>query len=166
MTEAIFGLVGVLVGGFLNGGVSWLADRRTRTSEGRVAARLVSSEIQLNNIHLRRAIEREQGSYVSSSVRDSDWEKHRATLALLLEDQAWSCIEHYYLVLEQLVELTKAQDSLGEDLNEESIGFMSTAYERGVEGRHALSAYAGKEVTIVIDRSEKQRVGSDARHSA
>jgi hypothetical protein len=48
MTEAIFGLVGVAIGGLLNGGVTWLIERGRLQGDVKVAARLVASELKMN----------------------------------------------------------------------------------------------------------------------
>jgi hypothetical protein len=47
MTEAIFGLVGVVVGGFITGGAINLIERRTERLEARASARLLQSELRL-----------------------------------------------------------------------------------------------------------------------
>ena len=61
MTEAIFGLLGVIVGGFLNGGVSLLVDHRSRKATGKIAARMLLSEITNNEIAAKLSLERLRG---------------------------------------------------------------------------------------------------------
>ena len=45
MTEAIFGLIGVALGGLLTGGATYLLARRTEKLEARASARLLQGEL-------------------------------------------------------------------------------------------------------------------------
>ncbi|MDQ3644402.1 MAG: hypothetical protein M3356_02700 [Actinomycetota bacterium] len=74
MTEAIFGLVGVLVGGVLSGVVAWFQDHARIRAEARAAALLVTEELIRTNASLLPLRTRQTWQI----VRDSPWFGGRA----------------------------------------------------------------------------------------
>jgi hypothetical protein len=82
MVEAIFGLVGVIVGGLLTAGVNWLARRGDRGRSRRLAARILSDELSWHRTYIQGRLER--GELVRlpdrASLHDA-WLEHRASLA-------------------------------------------------------------------------------------
>jgi hypothetical protein len=85
---AIFGLVGVVVGGLLNGGVTWVVERLRGKSAARVEARLLFTLLLDGEISLRQtaakgkpAVPRDLGP----RIRDLDLR----TLASEVDDNTW-----------------------------------------------------------------------------
>lgn len=125
MAEAIFGLVGVLVGGLLNGGVTWLADRKARLAGAKTAARIVIAEIRDNEWAIELALEERTWAFVKDALSLQAGEEHRAALAATLDDDAWLAFDHYYARTRELVNLAemsrkrqRIQDEEAADLKE------------------------------------------------
>lgn len=115
MTEAIFGLVGVIVGGVLNGVLSWLAelskqkkDAKTaaeqRDREAKVAARLVLAEVEGNSVGRSRSLETKLWAGIKSLMTHRDWDAYRGALAVSLEDSLWGDLTAYYSIVAEFVE--------------------------------------------------------------
>jgi hypothetical protein len=97
MTAAIFGLLGVIVGGVINGVVTAVLQRRTDVSDQRGAARLVRSEL----VTFRGlALEAGQRSPEQlPQLRDATpllWQSNRAVLARALTDEHWALVARAY----------------------------------------------------------------------
>jgi MoxR-like ATPase len=98
MTEAIFGLIGVVIGS----AIAWVAEiwraRRHDSDEGRVAARLVIDELQsIDNV--RTVDEKEAAELRDRALRQDAWLQHRAVLARELSYDRWRAVRRAYDVL-------------------------------------------------------------------
>jgi hypothetical protein len=95
MTEAIFGLVGVLVGSAITWGIEVWRARRTGSDEARVAARLVADELQsLDNV---RTVDLPQFVRQRDLALEQDaWLQQRAVLARELTDERWRAVRAAY----------------------------------------------------------------------
>src|SRR5438128_6221351 len=83
MSAGWFGLAGVLIGGFLNGWVSWLLARLDARSNARVAALLVSDELKASMAPLMLLKERPVWGTLSLRPdlgKRKTWEQNRSTL--------------------------------------------------------------------------------------
>ena len=108
MAQAIFGLIGVVIGAAVTGAVEWWRTRRESEIKGRAAARLVREELAGLTIALEVAADLESDARVAESVRSEiergiydalAWQEQRALLAELLTDDAWRLVTHaYYMV--------------------------------------------------------------------
>jgi hypothetical protein len=107
MAEAIFGLIGVVIGGLLNGGVTWLVDRSKRKAGSKTAARIVIAEIHSNEIAIDLALEDRKWAFVKEAVSLQAGDDHRAMLARTLDDDAWLAFDHYYARTRELVKLAE-----------------------------------------------------------
>lgn len=82
MTAAIFGLLGVIVGGVLNAVLAVVLDNRRSSAAVRTSARLVAEEIQSNGRTLYACLE--TGLWLAMRnhpLRFSTWESHAEPLA-------------------------------------------------------------------------------------
>jgi hypothetical protein len=95
VSEAIWGLVGVLVGG----GMTWVIEiwraRRSDTDAARVAARLVAAELEtIDNVRTVGApafLEQKD-----RAMKQDAWVAHRTTLARELSDDGWRDVRRAY----------------------------------------------------------------------
>lgn len=100
MTAAIFGLVGVIVGGLINAGVAAWQARHADRASARTGARLVALELGdaaavllLNPGAAAHQEGRQQFS-------DAAWHAYRDALARTLSDQDWDVLTQAYEVME------------------------------------------------------------------
>ena len=106
MTEAIFGLVGVLVGGLVTWLTQWWQIRHVRKRQRRAAARLVLEEIASNYSAIatadelggddRGVVEHLRRSLTAGLLADSAWRESRGLLAEELADQEWLTLADAY----------------------------------------------------------------------
>ena len=84
MGEAVFGLVGVVVGALLSGGTEWMLARRREQRAARTAARVVRDELYLVAVWLEDL--REGAWTLPEGWRYSEqvWREQRAHLAAIL----------------------------------------------------------------------------------
>ena len=95
MSEAIFGLVGVIIGGLINGGVTFVGNRANRRHEARSAARLLHDEVLNNCAAVQVAIERQ--SWVPLRTCSAEvWELKREVFAGALSNGRWEALSDFY----------------------------------------------------------------------
>lgn len=105
MTAAIFGLLGVIVGGVLNAVVAVVLDGQRAANSRRTSARLVAEEIQSNGRTLYACVQ--TGSWLAirnHPLRFSTWETHNEVLAGLPYDD--------WVTIAEAVRLTSQIDRL------------------------------------------------------
>ncbi|MGZ4288913.1 MAG: hypothetical protein ACXVHB_31640 [Solirubrobacteraceae bacterium] len=110
MTAAIFGLIGVLIGGVLNGVVSWLIELSRQRDAARASARLLSHELQGNRRVLDDAIGLVSGEIKNpeaaadrlGELSQSQWAEHRSTLARGLRAEDFDVISRAYVNLYEI----------------------------------------------------------------
>ena len=84
MLPAIFGLIGVIVGGFLNGAVQWKIASRAERRASRAAARLVMDDLLQVEGEIDQALEDGVwGDLAASPPTLEAWTEHRTTLTSL-----------------------------------------------------------------------------------
>jgi hypothetical protein len=90
VTQAIFGLVGVVVGGLITGFVQGLQEWRRDRADLRAAARLLLRELQLAIVGLRVARPQMQAGVVPSILANlAVWPEKQGLLARVLSDADW-----------------------------------------------------------------------------
>jgi hypothetical protein len=92
VTAAIFGLIGVVVGGLLNGAVTAWQARRTDAFAARVGARLF--DLELRQAALALAVLEDEESVASGKAAlpefsTAAWDKYQEVLARTLSDKDW-----------------------------------------------------------------------------
>ena len=93
MTEAIFGLIGVVVGGLISGGLSLILEWRKERVAARVAARLVREDL----LPVSLMIEDVFGgrAWLQRSDRQSrerSWVEHRSRLATVMKYEDYAAV--------------------------------------------------------------------------
>lgn len=117
MTAAIFGLLGVVVGGLLNGYISSRAERRRDRAEGRAAARLLERELQSALAGIRAWCEKKSSADPSREdvLRFPAWKRYHLVAARSLPAEAWDTVSDAYLLLYMLRTSSDFVGNLGAD---------------------------------------------------
>jgi hypothetical protein len=103
VAEAIFGLVGVGVGGLVTGGVQLILDWRREQRDLRRTKRLVGAELR-EGAYLYAALSHlkewpEAGSAADYILSTAEWNEHRSYLALALDDELWDALADTYTLI-------------------------------------------------------------------
>jgi hypothetical protein len=100
--QAIFGLIGVLVGGAITWGIEWWREHQRQTGDVRVAARLVTNEIARAWALLATLDEHRDEAPPEDVEIDTEfplWRQHRAVLARTLDGTSWFKVEAAFIVV-------------------------------------------------------------------
>ncbi len=151
MGEAIFGFVGVIVGGIITAGSSYLLDRRreradrqrdtnNRAIEVKRAARLIDDELARGGASARMCVEKKRLWNPDEQLLTGAWQQYGAVIVPELSDAAWLAVRLAIIAVHQLnsvrVELGPTGD-ISESLAE---GFVPLL--RDIEtGRLALAPF-------------------------
>ena len=102
MTAAIFGLLGVVVGGMITGGVSYFLEAWRERKELKKSRRLVAAEL----VTLRDQLDVLEAAESTPKIAPSEWrdeflptriwERESAALALGLSDADWLAVQDVY----------------------------------------------------------------------
>jgi hypothetical protein len=144
MAEAVFGLVGVVIGALVSGGVAFAIARRTEARKALASARLVQDELTAAHHELANpwpvlALDR---------VSQQRWVDHQGVLAEALDTQEWTYVARAYSQVEGL----KNAALLGyPEGSPDSWGVLKEDAERAVEeATHLLSRRTGTAFLPVI----------------
>jgi hypothetical protein len=98
VTAAIFGLIGVIIGGLISGAVQVLLARRSERLQGRSSARVVISELRERRDLLAYWLK--LGSWDPSDWTTPErwqWEIRRGDLASALSPRDWEAVEQAHM---------------------------------------------------------------------
>ena len=98
MTAAIFGLIGVLVGGVLATTGQYLLGVRNEYAAATVAARLIGAELNVMRAVVQSAARNEDPSALDTPV----WDRQQAAFALVVPNRHWDAVESAYVLLAAL----------------------------------------------------------------
>ena len=102
LTAAIFGLLGVIVGGVLNAGAALWQERRRERREARPTARLVMTELTEIQAVLIADVHREP-EYRMGRVRPpTEWPRGRERLASVVDGETWTALNSAYMMAEYI----------------------------------------------------------------
>lgn len=113
MEAGLFALGGVIVGGLLNGLVSWVLARNAARSNARVAALLVNEELLQSLAALVGLREHKNWGWLSVAHnfgRRDVWDENRAILGHALDPTAYMAIAAGYTGLTSAAETAERQD--------------------------------------------------------
>ena len=103
MTAAVFGLIGVIVGGILNAATTAFLQRRIDRSNERSAARLVRSElVRFRSLAVAAGHWAPDQLPQLHDIAPVLWQSERAVLAGALSDDDWSAVAHAYAHVDAL----------------------------------------------------------------
>lgn len=93
MTEAIFGLIGVVVGGLISGGLSLILEWRRERVAARVAARLVREDLLPVSLGIEDVFDGRAWSQRSDrQSRERSWVEHRSRLATVMKYEDYAAV--------------------------------------------------------------------------
>ena len=99
MSAGIFALIGVVTGGLLNAGVTYLFDRRGSQRAAKTASRLVYQELMVNGAAIEVAASHREWEPLIEHLDLGDWEANRQVLAASLTDEEWThLVRAYYFI--------------------------------------------------------------------
>jgi hypothetical protein len=133
---AIFGLVGVVLGGLLSGGVTYIMERRREQHETRAASRLLAEELRRAISFIHGVLRPIEGDWQSRAFAELDldvWKQNRALLASALREDAWTDVASAFEIVESLKD-----ERWPMDRQEEAIEALD-------HGLHALGRIVGSE---------------------
>ena len=152
LLPAIFGLVGVIIGGLITSGTSyWLEthkEKREREKESRIraatlrqAARLVDEEFFIALSLIQFLVEQKKWAGVSDLKSTiATWEEHKKSLAMELSTSVWVEALKAHMSVKQLIELRAI--NIGSDAPAEPINTvlkLAELFRKRIEqGRAAL----------------------------
>lgn len=96
MTEAIIGLVGVVVGGMLTAALQVFQDWRAERTMSRAAARLLSAELSVQQEILMRRASADAAPDGDGMPGVADWPAQRAVMAKVLDNDEWQYVAGAY----------------------------------------------------------------------
>jgi hypothetical protein len=137
MTAAVFGLVGVVIGGLLNGGITWAVTRATRKKQQRVALRLVTDELVFTVGALQTILTAKQWPSYGHGIMDAqEWREHKLVLAEMLPRDTWTRVCGFYRSLGAFL---LAHPSAAGGVSAVPLDALKTVTERGEAARDALA---------------------------
>lgn len=115
MSTGVYALIGVIIGGLLNGIVAAVLGRARERQNARAAARLLRDDMLLRHTALMRAGRKSLASLAGVGVDDSCWRQHRDCIARVLSEDEWRAVSGAYVVLAGIVDWAAEADTLGLD---------------------------------------------------
>lgn len=146
MTAAIFGLLGVIVGGVINGVVTATLQRRNERSDQRSAARLVRSElVGFGSLGLEAAKRSPEQLPQLRNATPVLWQSNRAVLARALSDEHWALVARAYAHVDALLSVLvfEADGTLVDWRSREAQRLLGALIEPATEAAVALRRAAG-----------------------
>jgi hypothetical protein len=152
---ALFGLIGVIVGGLITAASSYLLERRREEREHnrerrgqaallRQASRLIDEELStaINSIRFAQQKKRWYSLVLKPAV--TAWQQYRSVLALGLPTDVWSSALRGYSAVEQLITLGAAisgSDAADRELEKDTLEFADQLRGDIEEARKAIAPF-------------------------
>jgi hypothetical protein len=146
MTAAIFGLLGVIVGGVINGVVTAVLQRRSERSDQRSAARLVRSElVGFHSLALEAARRPPEHLPQLRNAAPVLWQSNRTVLARALTDEHWALVARAYAHVDALLSVLvfEPDGTLVDWRNREAQRLLASMIDPAEEAAVALRRAAG-----------------------
>jgi hypothetical protein len=103
MTEAIFGLIGVIIGGLISGGINLFLQQRKERLSAKVSARLVRDDLYLAACWIEDAVTEGEWEYGSDrKINEQAWNDHRAQLAAVLAYDDYASVGLAYQAVQKV----------------------------------------------------------------
>jgi hypothetical protein len=102
MESAIFGLLGVIVGGTITAGTNYFFARRHEKAELKKASRLVDADLLMGQTAANFCVEKRQWWDVDIPIATEAWQKWKGVLAAELTYDAWLDVQKAVLAVDNL----------------------------------------------------------------
>jgi hypothetical protein len=142
VSEAIFGLVGVVIGGLLNAVGLWVIEYRRDRRVAQVAARLLIPDLNQVRHAMKIGLEGKTWSHVH--VPGNRWREYEGALARAMKPKDWSLVAGVFLALEMLgneLAVLEGHGDLGEPLGTVDLRQIRAIYDLAGEALGLLGAY-------------------------
>ncbi|MEN3285194.1 MAG: hypothetical protein V7607_6334 [Solirubrobacteraceae bacterium] len=115
MSDAVIGLVGVVVGAVVTGGVTAVGSWRARRRAARAALRLIHGDLMVALLLMERATNSDRWWALPAELPTARWERHRDALAgSHLSFDEWTTLDATFTRFAQ-IEATRAQGNAAGD---------------------------------------------------
>lgn len=148
MSQAIVGLIGVVIGGLLTGGVEFALERRRERRSGTAAARLVMESLDDIDSFIKASLARRAWLGDPSEIlSNAAWSEHRVVLAEAPGFDGWYPVAGAW---GWIVKLRRLVDLFGEEVGDDPLAERDQAFFEigllltGIASK-ALTAYASTE---------------------
>lgn len=141
-SEAIYGLVGVIVGGVIQGGGTWLLARRSDRMVARGAARMTAGEL-MRAMHRMTAVMESKvwGDVVSHPIVTERWREHEPLFAASITDhERWLDAYNGYRYCQHVNEWAARTGDAKRTLTAEQLDEVDRAIHLVIRGAMVLSA--------------------------
>jgi hypothetical protein len=147
MTEAIFGLVGVVIGGLLNGSVAWIAERTRSKRAARIVIRLVAVEIEENHISIDMGLNQETFAQMKFAAGTAAWDAWRETLADVLPVAEWNVVCSYYVMEGHMIALAE-ENEYPDEFNDGDREIFAMTMKSGEAALACVRKFAGEKAGL------------------
>jgi hypothetical protein len=150
VTEAIFGLIGVLIGGLIAAATTFAFERRAGQLRASASARLLEDDLETTRSHLDAVSRKQHSDPKVDAFRKNlhwarlrrqlpaaleGWERHRPVLAETLDRKDWDTVAASYRLLEREQEwiarnVTRGTRSFELERIDEAIRVVKTVADR------------------------------------
>lgn len=134
MTEAVFGLVGVVIGAILSGAVSLAVEARRERRDCIVAARLVSHEISMLSVEIEFWIKEKRVAIDELPLSRSIWDENRVALARALPPPDWEMVSATYT----WVDLINNDPLTRKEIDDNLLGYYQSIHTEMIGGIKSL----------------------------
>jgi hypothetical protein len=145
VTAAVFGLVGVIVGGLITGGVNYFLGWRQVRSRFLTAQRIVAQELDTIgmelDVHMEAGVEFEMPEAAAARfMSEAEWIANQYFLAAVLTDAVWIAVSNVYRRAYRIRFILTIDIDPGDPLPEDTFDLMRILAE---DARTAKSALLG-----------------------
>lgn len=154
MSEAIFGLIGVCVGAFLNGGATYALERRRDVREARLSARMLLPEVERNRQLLRMILASPyMGHLALKQLEMQRWIEFEPRLAPSMASSGWNTVSTLYTSIQLFIDEAVYEPCNGV-LSDEQLEWIRLSLQATADVVADLRAAAGMEkVGLAVDRA-------------
>ena len=150
---AVFGLVGVIVGGLITGGSTYLLERRREGVELNTASRLIDAELLVAQTAAHSCIEKGKWWPQEIDITTDAWESYKAVIAPGLPYSKWRDLS---VAARAVSDLASSRGSLTGDVSESVAESMRPILRDIRAGRRAIAP--------LFLRGDRLKVADDGSH--
>jgi hypothetical protein len=144
MAGAIFGLLGVIIGGLLTGAVSFIFERRRERIQARADARLILINYKVFSLYIDEALNGDAWPSILPNIEWSYniWLSARPNLAATLSRDDWDAIEAGMHLIEDAIETHK--ERVGQPIDPRDKVLLPAQADTARQATEVLTRLAGR----------------------